>query len=183
MVLSLWDRYGLADYELGRAISARTRALPLVYQRLREAQSAARPASHILVGNVNVSALGKTRIAKSVLDACWSLFRTMLQYKCDYAGVWLDEVDEAYSTQTGSCCIRRTWIDSRNLAGKNLLVLSDHLFQQIAREVLAFSQTAQFYRKGARTGIVLKGAQSNPGPACDPPPVECCISLRGEGAY
>ena len=26
MVLSQWDRYGLADYELGRAISARTRA-------------------------------------------------------------------------------------------------------------------------------------------------------------
>jgi transposase len=47
-------------------------------------------------------------MAKSVLDAGWSLFRTMLQYKCDYADVWFDEVDEAYSTQACSCCIRRT---------------------------------------------------------------------------
>lgn len=62
----------------------------------------------IFVGNVNASKLAKTRMAKSVLDAGWSAFRTMLQYKCDYAGVWFDEVDEAYSTQTCSCCNRRT---------------------------------------------------------------------------
>ena len=62
----------------------------------------------IFIGNVNASALAKTRIAKSVLDAGWNLFRTMLQYKCDDAGVWFDEVDEAYSTQTCSCCKRRT---------------------------------------------------------------------------
>nr|WP_232072462.1 transposase [Paraburkholderia pallida] len=62
----------------------------------------------IFVGNVNASALARTRMAKSMLDAGWSLFRTMLQYKCDDAGVWFDEVDEAYSTQTCSCCNRRT---------------------------------------------------------------------------
>jgi IS605 OrfB family transposase len=62
----------------------------------------------IFVGNVNASALAKTNQAKSVLDAGWSAFRTMLQYKCDYAGVWFDEVNEAYSTQTCSCCKKRT---------------------------------------------------------------------------
>ncbi|MGB8420855.1 RNA-guided endonuclease InsQ/TnpB family protein [Paraburkholderia sp.] len=62
----------------------------------------------IFIGNVNASALAKTRMAKSVLDAGWSMFRTMLQYKCDYDSVWFDEVDEAYSTQTCSCCKRRT---------------------------------------------------------------------------
>lgn len=46
----------------------------------------------------------QTRFAKSVLDAGWSTLRTMLQYKCDRAGVWFDEVDEAYSTQTCSAC-------------------------------------------------------------------------------
>ncbi|WP_336601635.1 transposase [Paraburkholderia bengalensis] len=62
----------------------------------------------IFIGNVNASALARTRMAKSVLDAGWSLFRTMLQYKGDCAGVWFEEVDERYSTQTCGCCNRRT---------------------------------------------------------------------------
>jgi putative transposase len=62
----------------------------------------------IFVGNVNAAALAKTNQAKSVLDAGWSAFRTMLQYKCDCAGMWFDEVNEAYSTQTCSCCKKRT---------------------------------------------------------------------------
>jgi len=61
----------------------------------------------IFVGNVNASALAKTRLAKSVLDAGWSTFRTMLQYKCADAGAWFDEVDEAFSTQTCSVCDNR----------------------------------------------------------------------------
>jgi IS605 OrfB family transposase len=61
----------------------------------------------IFVGNVNASALAKTRLAKSVLDAGWSAFRTMLLYKCADAGVWFDEVDEAFSTQTCSVCNSR----------------------------------------------------------------------------
>jgi putative transposase len=62
----------------------------------------------IVVGNVNASALAKTRMAKSVLDAGWSTFRTMLQYKCADAGVWFDEVNERFSTQTCSVCKSRT---------------------------------------------------------------------------
>jgi putative transposase len=62
----------------------------------------------IFIGNVNASGLAKTRAAKSVLDAGWSTFRTMLQYKCADAGVWFEEVNEAYSTQTCSCCTSRT---------------------------------------------------------------------------
>lgn len=42
-------------------------------------------------------------MAKSVLDAWLGAFLTMLSYKCDDAGVWFDEVNEAYSTQT--CCV------------------------------------------------------------------------------
>ncbi|RJG14914.1 transposase [Massilia cavernae] len=62
----------------------------------------------IFVGNVNAGALAKTRMAKSVSDAGWSQFRTMLSYKCDSAGVWFDEVHEAYSTQDCSACFARS---------------------------------------------------------------------------
>ncbi len=62
----------------------------------------------IFVGNVNASALAKSKAAKSVLDAGWSAFRTMLKYKCDDAGVWFEEVNEAYSTQTCSACAARS---------------------------------------------------------------------------
>lgn len=32
----------------------------------------------------------------------------MLEYKCDDAGIWFKEIDEAYSTQECSCCAART---------------------------------------------------------------------------
>ena len=62
----------------------------------------------IIVGNVNASALAKTSMAKSVLDAGWSAYRTMLQYKGlpfgDCAGSVVREVNESFSTQDCSAC-------------------------------------------------------------------------------
>ncbi len=60
--------------------------------------------SAIFVGDVNAQALARTGMAKSVLDAGWSAFRTMLQYKCDDAGRWFSQVDEKFSTQECSAC-------------------------------------------------------------------------------
>lgn len=54
----------------------------------------------IAVGDVNAKNLAKTRMAKSVLDAGWSIFRNMLAYK---AGTFV-KVDEKFTTQTCSCC-------------------------------------------------------------------------------
>jgi putative transposase len=61
----------------------------------------------IYIGNVNACSLAKTNMAKSMLDAGWSMFRTQLQYKGDNAGVWVKEVNEGYSTQECSCCHER----------------------------------------------------------------------------
>lgn len=58
----------------------------------------------IVIGDVNARALARTKMSKSVQDAGWSMFRTMLRYKCENAGVWFGEVNEAYTTQTCSCC-------------------------------------------------------------------------------
>ncbi|ARU55239.1 IS200/IS605 family transposase OrfB [Oleiphilus messinensis] len=58
----------------------------------------------IFVGNVSSQAMVKTKKAKSALDAGWGILKTMLEYKCDHAGVVFEIVNEAYSTQTCSCC-------------------------------------------------------------------------------
>jgi putative transposase len=54
----------------------------------------------IAVGNVNAKQLAQTPMAKSVLDAGWSSFRSMLKYKS--AGYV--EVDEKFTTQTCAEC-------------------------------------------------------------------------------
>lgn len=60
----------------------------------------AREHALIAVGNVNAKNLAKTKMAKSVLDAGWSTFRTMLAYK---AATYV-LVDERFTTQTCSSC-------------------------------------------------------------------------------
>jgi IS605 OrfB family transposase len=58
----------------------------------------------IVVGNVNAASLAKTRMAKSVLDAGWSMFRNMLAYKARRHQATFLEVDEKFTTQTCSTC-------------------------------------------------------------------------------
>jgi IS605 OrfB family transposase len=59
---------------------------------------------YIVVGNVNAAALAKTNMAKSVLDAGWSSFRSKLAYKAVKHGAWFEEVNESLTTQTCSSC-------------------------------------------------------------------------------
>ena len=58
----------------------------------------------IFVGNVNAKAMAQTSMAKSVHDAAWTMFRTQLKYKAIRQCVVFAEVNEAFSTQTCSCC-------------------------------------------------------------------------------
>ena len=56
------------------------------------------------MGDVSSQKLVKTKMAKSTLDAGWSMLKTMLEYKSREAGVVFEVVNESYTTQTCSCC-------------------------------------------------------------------------------
>lgn len=62
----------------------------------------------LVVGNVSSSKLKKTRMAKSVSDAGWADFKTMLSYKAIRLGITYQEVNESFSTVTCSSCNART---------------------------------------------------------------------------
>jgi putative transposase len=62
----------------------------------------------IFVGDVSASGLAKTRMAKSVLDAGWSAFRAMLEYKAMARRARFEVVNEAYSSRTCSSCLARS---------------------------------------------------------------------------
>ncbi len=58
----------------------------------------------IFVGDVASAKLVKTKMAKSTLDAGWSMLKTMLEYKSHQAGIVFEVINESYSTQACSQC-------------------------------------------------------------------------------
>lgn len=62
----------------------------------------------IYVGNVSPSKLKKTRMAKSVTDNGWAMFKSMLAYKAITLSTDYKEVNEMFSTVTCSVCLKRT---------------------------------------------------------------------------
>jgi IS605 OrfB family transposase len=63
---------------------------------------------YVAVGNVTAAGLARTRLAKSVLDAGWSSFRSMLRYKATAHGAWYEEVNESFSSRVCSSCASET---------------------------------------------------------------------------
>lgn len=62
----------------------------------------------ISVGDVSPIKLLKTRMSKSVSDASWFDFKSMLKYKAAALGVEYKEVNEKFSTVTCSACLNKT---------------------------------------------------------------------------
>lgn len=60
----------------------------------------------IVIGKLNSSNFTSTKLAKSVYDASWFELKRQLEYKCKHAGCLLREVDEKYTTQTCSSCLK-----------------------------------------------------------------------------
>ncbi len=52
----------------------------------------------------NLNKINKKEMNKSAYDAGFSMLRTMLEYKCNIAGIYYLNIDESYTTQTCSCC-------------------------------------------------------------------------------
>ncbi|NHK29178.1 transposase [Parvularcula flava] len=60
--------------------------------------------SFIAVGDVKAAQLARTRMAKSIMDAGWALFRDMLRYKAARRRAVYVDVDERYTSQMCSGC-------------------------------------------------------------------------------
>ena len=58
----------------------------------------------IVVGKIKSRSFTSSKLAKSVYDAGWFEIKGQLDYKCANAGCHYIEVNEAYTTQTCSCC-------------------------------------------------------------------------------
>lgn len=71
----------------------------------------------IAVGDVSAAGLARTNMAKSVLDAGWSSFRSQLAYKAVKHGAWFEEVNESFTTQTCSDCGAQPDSRPRGIAG------------------------------------------------------------------
>jgi IS605 OrfB family transposase len=119
----------LASYAIKLATAQRankTRQASKIYSRIRSTRQdfhhklstrLAKEFDSIYVGNVNASKLAKTTMAKSVFDAGWSAFRSMLAYKSIRNGATYLEVDEKFSTQT--CAVCGCLTGPKGLAGLN----------------------------------------------------------------
>ena len=81
----------------------------------------------IVIGDVSPSKLARTWLAKSVLDAGWSNFKTMLSYKAILHGGRVIEVSERLSSQVCSECGSLPPSRPRGIAdlGKRVWVCSD----------------------------------------------------------
>lgn len=71
----------------------------------KESNKVAKKYGLVVVGDISPSKLAQTRMAKSVLDAGWSRFKSMLSWKLRLrSGGMLLEVSEQYTSQTCSEC-------------------------------------------------------------------------------
>lgn len=114
VVLDRKERYRASAEKLGKAQRARKKGrVKAIHAKIKNQRKddnhkfstmLVKRHGAIFVGDVNSSALVKTKMAKSVLDAGWFQLKTFLSYKAIAHSVLFEVVNEKYSTQTCSCC-------------------------------------------------------------------------------
>nr|WP_299037564.1 transposase [uncultured Psychrobacter sp.] len=62
--------------------------------------------SLIVVGKIKSNSFTSSKLAKSVYDAGWFEIKRQLEYKCKHADCRFEMVNESYTTQTCSCCLK-----------------------------------------------------------------------------
>jgi putative transposase len=92
----------------GQKVRARALAAKVANQRKHFLHVAStkivRDYAEIYVGDVSPSKLAKTRMAKSIHDAGWTMLRNMLSYKSIATGGMMRIVNERMTSQACSCC-------------------------------------------------------------------------------
>lgn len=108
----------------------------------------------IVLGDVSSSKLKRTRMAKSVSDAGWAGFKTMLAYKAIALGVEYKEVKESFSTVTCSVCFERT--GPSGLSGLGVREWTCKCGATHERDVNAARNILRFGHESPIKGITLK---------------------------
>lgn len=117
-----WDSYGLADFKFRSGSfneDARGRWYFNVVVEVERQLSPGQADVGIDLGLKTTATCSdaKTNMAKSVLDAGWGQLKSMLEYKCDYAGIVFKVVSEINTTQTCSSCKQLPASRPRGIAG------------------------------------------------------------------
>lgn len=114
----------------------------------------------IFVGNVSPSKLKGTRLAKSVSDASWAEFKSMLAYKAISLGMEYKEVNEKFSTVTCSVCLQRTGPSGLSALGVREWKCSCGAVHD--RDVNAARNILRFGRESLIKGAACAEASTNP---------------------
>lgn len=131
----------------------------------------ARENALIAVGNVSSSRLAKTRMAKSVLDAGWSMFRSQLRYKASRHGAVYLDVDERFTTQACSCCGAVPHSSPKGMGALGIRAwdcsdcgASHDRDVNAARNILTLALSAQ--RPGGESRQIVTAGNSRISPSC-----------------
>lgn len=91
----------------------------------KEATKIVKKYSKIYIGDVSSSKLAKTRMAKSVLDASWGTFKSLLTYKAITLGKEVIITNERFSSITCSACLLKTGPSGLSMLGVREWVCSE----------------------------------------------------------